>query len=157
MGYNAYNHMGAYIELPQVQEQYTKVIRRCSQKECSNHKNENMSKDFHFCNKCGTEIEEIETKEIRWTALDYYSFAEENGLDPEEFTQMNESILIPNRSFGSTVNWDENEQITQEFSVEEAQRCIEEYTRYAKEFMDKVKEIYNIDLKVKYGVVSYIM
>lgn len=157
MGYSTYNHMGAYIELPEIEEEYTRVIRRCSDQKCSNHKNEHMSQDFHFCNKCGTEIEEIETKEKQFTALDYYSFAEENGLDPEEFTQMNDNVLIPNRSFGSTINWEESETFAKEFSVEEAQRCIKDYSHYAKGFMNKVKEIYNIELKVKYGIVSYVL
>lgn len=159
MGYNAYNYIGAYIEMPMVEEEYTKTIRRCSNTSCSNHRNEKMSSSFKFCNQCGKEIEELSNKEVKTRIPDYYSFAEDNGFDPEEFSQVqnNREILIPNRHFGSVSSWDENEEIAYEFNPKDGQKAIEEYTKVAKAFIDKFKEIYNIELKVKFGVVSYIM
>lgn len=159
MGYNAYNYIGAYIEMPTVEKEINKTIRRCSNKACSNHKNEKMSSSFKFCNQCGKEIEEFSKKEVKTTIPDYYSFAEDNGFDPEEFSQVqnNREVLIPNRRFGSIEYWDENEEIAYEFNTQDTQKAIEEYIKVAQPFIDKFKEIYNIELKVKFGVVSYIM
>ena len=117
MGYNSYGYLGAYIEMPTVDETEIKQIRRCSDENCSNHKNEKMSKESHFCSKCGTEIEEFEVNVKVNKTFRYYEFAEKNGLDPEKFAQVrdDEKALIPNRRFGTIKSSDENEEVTQEF------------------------------------------
>ena len=43
-GYNTYGYLGAYIEMPSVEKIEKKQIRRCSDENCSNHKNEKMSR-----------------------------------------------------------------------------------------------------------------
>lgn len=156
MGYNAYGYLGAYIELPKVEKKSKQLIRRCSNKSCVNHKSEKISKEVDFCSKCGKEIEQEITK---YQVENYYNFAEENGLDPEKFAQVRNDldILIPNRGFGSQISWDENTEIKEEFVWGETKKYIAEFTKEAQEFINKFKEIYNIELKVKFGVVSYIM
>lgn len=159
MGYTAYSYVGAYVKLPQVEKNYTKTVRRCSDENCSNHKKEEMPKDARFCIKCGTEIEEIEVKAKKTAVLKYYEFAEEHGLDPDHFSQVQNSynVLIPNYSFGALASWDEDDEITKEIDFKEAQKIVEEYKENAQNFIDKVKEIYGIELQVKFGVVSYTM
>lgn len=157
MSYSSYSYLGAYIELPEVEKTYTKHIRRCSDENCSNHKKEEMPQDARFCIKCGTEIEELEVESKKISVIKYYSFAQTHDLDPDQFTQVQSAnnILIPNYNFGSLECWDENEEVNQEIDFQQAQKVVEEYTQHAQRFIDKVKEVYAIELKVKFGVVSY--
>lgn len=158
MGYNSYNHFGAYIEMPEIKKEVTKTIRRCSNKSCSNHKIENMSKDSQFCHKCGEQVEQFDKKNTVNVQLNYYDFAEKNGLDPEIFAQVQDQyILIPNRHFGKVTSWDQNEQFSVEFDWGDSRKAMVEFTNEAQKFIDKVKEIYAIELQVKFGIVSYTM
>lgn len=159
MGYSSYSYVGAYVKLPQVEKTYTKTVHRCSDENCSNHAKEEMPKDARFCIKCGTEIEELEIEAKKTSVLKYYEFAEEHGLDPDHFAQVQNSynVLIPNYSFGALASWDEDEEITKEIDFKEAQKIVEEYKENAQNFIDKVKEIYGIELQVEFGVVSYTM
>lgn len=158
MGYNAYNHFGAYIEMPEIEKVVNKTIRHCSAKSCSNHKNEKMSKESQFCSKCGEKVEEFNQKNTVTALLQYYSFAEEHGIDSEKFSQVQEQyMLIPNRDFGSIAHWDGSEQVTVEFVWGDSRKALVDFTKEAKEFIDKVKEIYGVELQVKFGIVPYIM
>lgn len=159
MGYNTYGYLGAYIEMPSVEKIEKKQIRRCSDENCSNHKNEKMSKEIHFCSKCGTEIEEFEVNVKVNKTFRYYEFAEENGLDPEKFAQVRDDgkALIPNRRFGAIKSWDENEELIQEFIWGDSRKCIVDFTKEAEDFLDRFKEVYKIDLEVKFGLITYIM
>ena len=89
----------------------------------------------------------------------YYEFAEENGLDPEKFAQVRDDgkALIPNRRFGAIKSWDENEELIQEFIWGDSRKCIVDFTKEAQDFINKFKEVYKIDLEVKFGVITYIM
>lgn len=159
MGYSSYNYLGAYIELPEVEKTYKKEIRRCSDTNCSNHRKEEMPKDARFCIKCGTEIEEFEVAKTTKKVIDYYNFAQKHNFDPELFTQVqnDRKILIPNRNFGSVERWEEDEDVVVEFVWGDSRKAIVEYTKNAQEFIDKVKEVYGVDLQVKYGIVAYTM
>lgn len=159
MGYSAYSYVGAYIELPEVETTYTKTVRRCSDESCSNHTKEDMPKDASFCVKCGKAIEELAVSVKKSKVIDYYSLGEKYGFDSELFSQVqnNRSILIPNRYFGEIESWDGDEEVLKEFNWDDAINAIKEYTKNAQVFIDKVKEVYGIELQVKFGVVSYTM
>lgn len=158
MGYNAYNHFGAYMEVPKIEKITKKTIRRCSDTKCKNHKNEKMSVESNFCNICGTEIEEFKKENKEVSLLSYHSFCEENGLDSEKFSQVQQGyMLIPNYRFGIVSSWDENDEKTIEFDWGESRKAIIEFTTEAKDFIDKVKEVYGLEIEVKFGIVSYIM
>lgn len=159
MGYNAYNHFGAYMEVPEIEKTTKKKIRRCSDTKCKNHKNEKMSVEAHFCNVCGTEIEEFEKEKKEVSLLSYYSFCEEHGLDPEKFSQVQEGyMLIPNYRFGTVANWsDEDNQKTIPFVWGDSRKALVEFTNEAQDFIDKVKEVYGVEIEVKFGIVSYVM
>ena len=159
MGYNTYSYLGAYIEMPTIEMKEKQTKRRCSDVNCSNHKKENMSEEIHFCSKCGTEIEEFEVQKNVSKTFRYYEFAEKNGLDPEKFAQVQEAgkFLISNRRFGSVKNWDDNEEIAQEFIWGDSRKCIVDFSKEAQDFLDKFKEAFNVELQVKFGIITYIM
>lgn len=155
MGYNTYHHFGAYIEMPKIEETTTKTIRRCTAKSCTS-KSKKLPENSHFCNECGAKVEHFEQINKVTNMLDYYSFAEENGLDPEVFAQVQRDLmLIPNRRFGTVARWEEDEEKTVELVWGDSREALVKFTKEAKEFIHKVKEVYGIELQVKFGIVSY--
>lgn len=158
MGYKLYNNICAYIQLPNVEEEKTEKKYCCSNTDCINHK-KNLSVSVKFCSQCGGKIDYVVKKETKMCVPDYYNFAEENKLDPDRFCQVqnNRQILISNKLFGSVLSWENEDEIVNEITCEEIIREIEKFTEMAQCFIDKFKEVYGIELKVKFGIVSYSM
>ena len=39
----------------------------------------------------------------------------------------------------------------------DSRKCIVDFTKESQDFLDKFKEVYKIDLEVKFGLITYIM
>ena len=156
MSMHLYGYVGAFARVPLVENQKTLKVYRCSDKNCSNHTK--MSESNVFCPKCGSKGEK-HTETIKEEGqLNWFQFTEEHFSDPDIFWCNEEGIIMPNRKFGSTASFSrEDGTMTKTINDKKMKKAIEEFKEKFQPFADKIKEIYNKDVQVEYGLVTYYM
>jgi hypothetical protein len=154
MGMNMYGYIGAYVTIPEVKHEEKSEIYRCSSNVCRNHKY--MNRDFAFCPICGASGEEHTVIKVEEGSPSYYSFAQEHGLDEDALFSNDSNQLQPNKGYhGISQSFSDRDDSNDfEITVEDITYSITAFKDAYKEFLDKFKEVYGIELEVKYGVVT---
>lgn len=160
MGVDNNFYLGAYVELPKVTVKSSENINTCMNKSCVNHML-SLSKENVFCNKCGDKLM-MHLKEGKETSrfFDFFAFEEANNLPSSLFYTIGESnkfrLLIPNVSIKNSLNISAQlDQVMQPINAEYINVAIKEFKELLGPRYEILKKLYNIDLEVKFGLVSY--
>jgi len=145
-------YVAAYVKLPVVDCVEKYEITACSNKNCINSKGSEKLKHENFCSKCGSKIVSKEISNVKRGELNWYDFLIENDL-PEEVFSLSGSYLTYDIDVSIDVKYSDNN--ANEIKYEEIPNKIKEFKENFKEYADKLKELYNVELEVKYGVINY--
>lgn len=156
MSMDFYGYVGAFARVPVIETENTVTVYRCSNKNCNNHTK--MSESNMFCPKCGNKGEKHSESVKQRKQLSWIQFTEEYFSDPEIFWCNEEGIIMPNRKFGSTSSFSkEDGSMTKTINAKQIDKVIEEFKENFQPFTDKIKELYNKEVQVEYGIVTYYM
>lgn len=155
MGINMYGYIGPYAEMPQVHQKIVTNKYRCSASDCKNHTQ--MDTANKFCPLCGAKGEMHSTTKDVITTPEYYRFVEEFDMGEDRLREEN-GILIPNIGYkGFAWSFDDTED-GQLFDITtvDVESSKEDFKNAYGDIMDKFKENYGVEMKVSFGVLTYI-
>lgn len=146
--------IGPYLTLPKVDYQDTSEKYCCANIDCKNH--DGLNSSHTFCPLCGALGEEKTVVKTVHGVPSYYDLAESWELDPYMFSDQN-GTLIPNMNSNGLFKsfYDRSNPDSIQIDSTDIVACINFLKENGKEFLDKFKEQYGIQLEVKYGVVYY--
>ena len=147
-------YVGVYAVVPEVEQKVKEQKYGCSNTECKNHSK--MNRSDKFCSACGSPGMDYEVEKEIKSAVDWYSFAEKNGLDPELFYspgQMN--YLVANKASYGECFTEYEEPCTFEFDADYMQKTIDKFKKDNSLELAAFKHQYGVELKIVFGSFSY--
>lgn len=155
MGIDIYTYIGAYVNAPKVMSTVKEEKYHCPNNGCKNHKG--MAEHNNFCPICGSEGITTTTEKQAYDYLDFDELATKYNLKPDGLMRFNENQYIPNRSLGGvSVNYSNRDDITNiEIETDDVLDSLDSFKDVFSDYIDAVEKEYNIDLQVKFGVVTY--